>query len=85
MNCQARKPTWYERSMDFINCMSDENPNLSKDDLEKLCRKEYPFGARKYYPYKAFLKAVKDVFHPELKARKEKCPNTLDIFSGCAE
>ena len=77
---QIRRPSWYERSMEFINCMSDENPNLAIDELKKLCSKEYPFGERKYYPYKAFLKAMKDTFNPEIKAEKERCPNTIDLF-----
>lgn len=44
-----------------------DNPHLSGDDLRKAVSDAYPFGERRMFPYKAWLKAVEQVLGPSQK------------------
>lgn len=38
-------------------------------ERRKALRDAYPFGQREYWPYKAWLKAIKDATAPKVSAR----------------
>lgn len=82
----SKAPSWYERSISYINWQKNENPDLDNEELRKVCSKGYPWLPRSGWPYKAFLRAMRDTFRPveaaQKKALKEKCPNTFDLFEG---
>ncbi|MBK8187619.1 MAG: hypothetical protein IPK77_10520 [Cellvibrio sp.] len=69
--------TWYSQSMGWIKKQQIENPSLSHDEMRKHCSKNYPFGMRHGYAYKAFLEAMRDAFGRKI-AKKSK--NQPDIF-----
>lgn len=52
--------TWYERAQAHIRVVADDYNGDDLAQLEKTIRESYPFGERKYWPYKAWLKAVND-------------------------
>lgn len=56
------KPTWKTHSAVVIQRVIDANPTATTDELKKLVSDAYPFGERKYHPYKQWLKAVKEAF-----------------------
>ncbi|MFZ4509292.1 MAG: hypothetical protein ACOYON_16510 [Fimbriimonas sp.] len=67
------KPTWYERSCQIIGQVIAENPGASDEELRALVSDAYPFGQRKMWPYKAWLKAVNDLLPKQL-------PTTVGLF-----
>lgn len=54
-----------------------DNPGLSEDELRKKMSDAYPFGMRKYHPYKIWLTAVNEHFNPPTRVRKAK-PATVN-------
>lgn len=54
-----------DRFLDWAECYQElPSPRMSeehKKKLMKIIRASYPFGERKYFPYKAWLKEVKAV------------------------
>jgi hypothetical protein len=46
---------WSKRARDVINRVVAENPTLSGDDLLAKIDDAYPFGERRYHPYKCWL------------------------------
>ena len=51
--------SWYQEAQYAIN---EAIKNCNDFDLKKAIDNAYPFGERKYFPYKAWLKARKDAF-----------------------
>lgn len=51
--------TWRKSAAPLIMEVIKNNPDLSIKDLKKLISKEYPFGERRYHPYKIWLDEVK--------------------------
>jgi len=73
--------SWYESAMAHINGMFFElieEGETDKVKIGKLIDASYPFGDRKYTPYKMWLKARKELFskHGLGKVPEEK-PNSL--------
>ena len=56
--------TWYGISVRVIREVVAENKGATDAQLRKKVSEAYPFGARAYYPYKAWLKAVTDILGP---------------------
>ena len=52
--------TWYQKSQAHIQQVVSKNQHGNLSELEKTIRQSYPFGERKHYPYKAWLRAVND-------------------------
>jgi hypothetical protein len=50
--------TWRE----YANKVIQDNPNMAEEELKRLISKAYPFGERKYHPYKIWLDCVKKIF-----------------------
>ena len=68
--------SWYQEAQYAIN---EAIKNCNDFDLKKAIDNAYPFGERKYFPYKAWLKARKDTLirlgimeKPLSKKQKEK-------------
>lgn len=58
-------PSWTEDSAAWIAEQLKAHPELSKAELEKHCRKNYPYSERKGWAYKAWLKAMRAYFRPQ--------------------
>lgn len=56
-----KETSWREFSYQVITKVVEENPNASIEELRKLVSAAYPFGERKYHPYKIWLSAVKEI------------------------
>lgn len=53
--------SWLDRSWQVIDDVHRSLPeNLSFDARQKAIQNAYPFGERKYHPYKMWLKAQRD-------------------------
>ena len=52
-------PTWRERCCDIIHDVLQRTKGMPEKDIRKALHDAYPFGERKYYPYKAWLAEIK--------------------------
>lgn len=81
-------PTWRDRARPII---ADVIAEVGRDDMKNLraaLREAYPFGERKYYPYKIWLSEIKR----QLRGDKIKgqnplpsCRGQMDLFDGGTE
>ena len=53
--------TWRQHAANHIAEVVKQHPNAQGEALRKLLSANYPFGARKYHPYKVWLEEVKRV------------------------
>jgi hypothetical protein len=78
--------TWYRDAANIIAKQRLEMSHLPESEQKKYCSQHYPFGERKYFPYKAWLRAMKHSFNkPEPKAPrkiniKESSENQITLF-----
>lgn len=59
------KSPWREKSAKIIYKVLEDNPYISIKELRKKISKAYPFGERKYHPYKIWLDEVRKVIRRE--------------------
>ena len=52
--------TWRQCAAATIVEVRLAHPEARGDELRKLLKPHYPFGVRRYWPYKAWCKAVED-------------------------
>lgn len=57
--------SWTEHSAAWIAEQRKSHPDMTTQELEKLCRASYPFAMRSGWAYKAWLKAMRAYFHPQ--------------------
>lgn len=79
--------SWTDRSLDWISRMREQNKGLTTKEIERLCRKNYPYDQRKGWAYKAWLKAMRISSRGQAAGVKRipvHCPNTPDLFDGVA-
>ncbi|WP_225783371.1 hypothetical protein [Xenophilus sp. Marseille-Q4582] len=57
--------SWTDDSAAWIAEQVKAHPDMSKAELEKHCRKNYPFCERRGWAYKAWLKAMRTYFRPQ--------------------
>lgn len=50
---------WRDHSREVINRVTGERGTSDPDALEKAIRAAYPFGERRYYPYRVFCEEVR--------------------------
>lgn len=50
--------TWRSRAKDVIAEVVKANPGVGGRELRKLLREAYPFGERRYHPYKIWCDEV---------------------------
>jgi hypothetical protein len=55
----STRETWYESALGVLRALGLPL-DMPADAEAEAVRKAYPFGERAYWPYKAWLKAVKD-------------------------
>lgn len=58
---------WRLHSRRVIREAAEQNKSSSDSELRKIISNAYPFGARKYHPYKIWLKEVKLFFEQRRK------------------
>lgn len=71
-----------------------EHPQATGAELRRIFRDAYPWGQRKYWPYKAWLKACRreinrrdgkvEMIRPRASETRPTDPRQLDIFGGAA-
>lgn len=57
--------SWTEHSAAWIAEQRKSHPDMTMQELEKLCRTSYPYAMRKGWAYKAWLKAMRAYFRPQ--------------------
>lgn len=68
----ATNSRWRAVADEVIARVVSDNPGLPEDELRRKLSDAYPFGMRKYHPYKIWLSAVNEHFEPPVKERKVK-------------
>lgn len=69
--------TWGEISKRVISKVIEENPDVNYQTFKFLLRQAYPFGERKYFPYKAWCKQQKHTLNtlfPNRDGRMQRQP-----------
>lgn len=59
------KSLWRERAAQVIYKIIKDNPGITIKELRKKISKAYPFGERKYHPYKIWLDEVRRAIRRE--------------------
>lgn len=57
--------SWTEISAEWLDEQIKSHPDMAKDELRKLCAKNYPFHMRRGWAYKAWLKVLRAYFDPQ--------------------
>lgn len=70
--------SWRTTAAAVISKCIQEHPDAYESDLRKIISAAYPFGERKYHPYKIWLSEVKHQLH--ILALKKSQTMTLDLF-----
>lgn len=71
-------------ALQWIESMRRANPQLSQADLERKCRREYPYGERKGWIYTAWRKAMHIEFAGVGRKKDDpppRCEKTVDMFT----
>ena len=64
---------WRKHANQVIARVVGDDPGLPEHELRGKLREAYPFGERKYHPYKIWLSAINEHFEPRpARARKPK-------------
>lgn len=64
--------SWRERAAPIIWRVLDANKGKSKEEIDKALFDAYPFGERKYHPYKIWLDEIRRQRHGIRKVNKRK-------------
>lgn len=54
--------TWHTRATIAIKKTMQANPGMDHKELRALCSKNYPFEERTGWAYKAWLRAMREIF-----------------------
>ena len=67
---------WKKAARETIDQALNEGrrEGLEGRDLERHVRSQYPFGLRKHWPYKVWLKEIRRVFPSPTKIQSERLP-----------
>ena len=69
---------WRKIANEVIAQVSKDNPGLPEHDLRGKISEAYPFGQRKYHPYKIWLSAVNAYFEPRARNHRTKIAPTSE-------
>lgn len=69
---------WREKAMECIAVVQQEHPDAQGVELRALLSAAYPFGQRKYHPYKIWLDCVQKVCRIP---KRSKPIETLPLFA----
>jgi hypothetical protein len=70
--------SWYQDSYVRIAEMRRQNPEMTVEEQRKYCSKNYPYGPRSGWPYKAWLSAMRDHFGKTQKTNTPQHAMRLD-------
>ncbi len=62
--------SWYQAAYSEIAAQRKANNEMSMVEQRKYCSKNYPFGERKGWPYKAWCNAMSDHFGANKRKNK---------------
>jgi len=68
---------WRQVADSVILRVAHENPGLGEKELRAKMSEAYPFGLRRYHPYKMWLAAVSSYFKPGKQKTKK-----LEVAEG---
>lgn len=63
---------WRKVSRDIISKCIIENADKSDKELKKIISKKYPFGQRRYHPYKIWLNEIKRQINGYIRMKYKK-------------
>lgn len=81
----TKSNTWRDSAKAYISEIISDNPGVTdKKELRKLFRDNYPFGERRYHPYKIWCDQVRVTLGEKRKKVSGEIinPNQTDIFNG---
>ena len=81
MNQYRYGESWYEKSCRIIHAQLAEVKHLETKDQKRHCSKNYPYRERRGWAYQAWLKAMRDIFHPEKKTDKRRRRKAERIYN----
>ena len=64
--------SWYQKSRLLIEAIIHNYRRAPEAELRKIISRNYPFGERKHWPYKAWLRAVNDCMTEHLGPKQEE-------------
>lgn len=66
--------SWRERSIEVIDAVKRANPGADRETLRRLVSEAYPFGERRFHPYKVWLGVVRELLGmtDEQRARRDQ-------------
>lgn len=67
--------SWREISLSVMRRVAEAHPHASEEELRRLVRAAYPFGARANQPYAAWLKAQREFFSRGQARIKKRPPD----------
>ena len=72
--------TWREHCAPIIHRVLEETRGLPEKEIKKALREAYPYGERKYHPYKIWCDEIK--VQRKLKKKKPSAEDaTGDLFN----
>lgn len=75
------RKTWREHAAPIIAAVIADNEGKTEKEIRAALREAYPYGERKYHPYKMWCDEVTAQLHPK-KSKKKLIvsPNQIDLF-----
>lgn len=71
---------WRETSAKIIRTVINTNPGANEKELRKALKDQYPFGARKWHPYKIWCDEVNRQLGKKKKVKGTKIENQLTLL-----
>ena len=80
----SKSLTWTKRAEVIIDhqikIIRLREPKCETKEVERYCRKNYPFGCREYWPYKAWLKVMRKKFPKPNQSNNNSNQLSLPLF-----
>lgn len=57
--------SWTDDSAEWLQVQIKAHPDMTRAELRRWCSKNYPWGMRSGWAYKAWLKALRSYFKPQ--------------------
>lgn len=79
---RVERGSWTDHWLQWIEDLEQKNPDLSPEELRKLCSREYPCWERSGWAYRSFLKALRHYFGDRAVPARAKAAGQADMFGG---
>jgi hypothetical protein len=76
------RTTWRDSARPIVQEVLKQTKGQSEKEVRKALREAYPFGERKYWPYKVWCDEVKLQLGLKKQKRIEQPENQTDLFNG---